>query len=45
VTAQETLCDGTQASPTGPAIPTVLPWHYALTICAAALVRDIAGHA
>lgn len=28
-----------------PAVPTVLPWRYALTICAAALGLGIAGHA
>lgn len=39
-----TVSDGMGARPTGPAVPTVMPWRYALTICGAALILGIAGH-
>jgi len=45
VTANETRTDGADASPAVAAIPTVLPWRYALTICAAALVLGVVGYA
>ena len=44
MTAKEPLTDETDTSPAAPAIPKVMPWRYALTICAAALVLGIAGY-
>ena len=44
MTANNTLSERTDGSPVGPKIATIMPWRFAMTICAAALVLGVAGY-